>query len=368
MISQHFLHQSSLDCFQQRFFHQIQRSRKLDFQRGFSIHQFHGAVQQVADIVNAAPYFRHAAVYAEESVNSFHCGTNGILCREDGISWCLSELSEECEVDAAIRDDIRAVALSSWHKECGDVRHHGRYADSAVLCQLRNLVNRHAEVVQPLFGDLFTSALFHRFLHIVARYIGELSAQLSGSYNSAVLGANLAQEEDEDLKIHVFNSRSASIGETLIVKKIVECEEAGMSFERVVETVELYISTQHTYFVLENLETLRKNGRLSKTKALVASALKIKPVMGATSEGDIVQLDQARGINKALMKMVDAIVNDAQHVENKTLAISHCNCPERAEMVKEALLERLAVQDVFVLDTQGVSSMYANDGGIIIAL
>ena len=199
-------------------------------------------------------------------------------------------------------------------------------------------------------------------------YAVTLSAQLSGSYNSAVLGANLAQEENEDLKIHVFNSRSASIGETLIVKKIVECEEAGMSFERVVETVELYISTQHTYFVLENLETLRKNGRLSKAKALVASALKIKPVMGATSEGDIVQLDQARGINKALMKMVDAIVNDAQHVENKTLAISHCNCPERAEMVKEALLERLAVQDVFVLDTQGGSSMYANDGGIIIAL
>mgnify|MGYP004703595737 FL=1 len=199
-------------------------------------------------------------------------------------------------------------------------------------------------------------------------YAVTLSAQLSGSYNSAVLGANLAQEENEDLKIHVFNSRSASIGETLIAKKIVECEEAGMSFERIVETVELYISTQHTYFVLENLETLRKNGRLSKTKALVASALKIKPVMGATPEGDIVQLDQARGINKALMKMVDAIVNDAQHVENKTLAISHCNCPERAEMVKEALLERLAVQDVFVLDTQGVSSMYANDGGIIIAL
>ena len=193
-------------------------------------------------------------------------------------------------------------------------------------------------------------------------YAVTLSAQLSGSYNSAVLGANLAQEENEDLKIHVFNSRSASIGETLIVKKIVECEEAGMSFERVVETVELYISTQNTYFVLENLETLRKNGRLSKAKALVASALKIKPVMGATPEGDIVQLDHFHQC------FVDAIVNDAQHVENKTLAISHCNCPERAEMVKEALLERLAVQDVFVLDTQGVSSMYANDGGIIIAL
>ena len=199
-------------------------------------------------------------------------------------------------------------------------------------------------------------------------YAVTLSAQLSGSYNSAVLGANLAQEENEDLKIHVFNSRSASIGETLIVKKIVECEEAGMSFERVVETVELYISTQHTYFVLENLETLRKNGRLSKTKALVASALKIKPVMGATSEGDIVQLDQARGINKALMKMVDAIVNDAQHVENKTLAISHCNCPERAAAVK-ARIEKLAnFKKIIIINTAGVSSMYANDGGIIVVL
>ena len=199
-------------------------------------------------------------------------------------------------------------------------------------------------------------------------YAVTLSAQLSGSYNSAVLGANLAQEENEDLKIHVFNSRSASIGETLIVKKIVECEEAGMSFERVVETVELYISTQHTYFVLENLETLRKNGRLSKTKALVASALKIKPVMGATPEGDIVQLDQARGINKALMKMVDAIVNDAQHVENKTLAISHCNCPERAAAVK-ARIEKLAnFKKIIIINTAGVSSMYANDGGVIMAV
>ena len=199
-------------------------------------------------------------------------------------------------------------------------------------------------------------------------YAVTLSAQLSGSYNSAVLGANLAQEENEDLKIHVFNSRSASIGETLIVKKIVECEEAGMSFERVVETVELYISTQNTYFVLENLETLRKNGRLSKTKALVASALKIKPVMGATSEGDIVQLDQARGINKALMKMVDAIVNDAQHVENKTLAISHCNCPERAAAVKDRIEKLANFKKIIIINTAGVSSMYANDGGVIMAV
>ena len=94
-------------------------------------------------------------------------------------------------------------------------------------------------------------------------YAVTLSANLSGSYNSAVLGKNLLLEEKPDMKVHVFNSCSASIGETLIGLKIQECEEAGMTFEEVVDTVEAYIESQNTWFVLESLETLRKNGRLS---------------------------------------------------------------------------------------------------------
>ena len=199
-------------------------------------------------------------------------------------------------------------------------------------------------------------------------YAVTLSSELSGSYNSAELGKSLTLEDHPDKKIHVFNSKSASVGETLIALKIQECEEAGMEFEQIVETVEAYIESQHTYFVLENLETLRKNGRLSRVKALVASALKIKQVMGSTPEGTICQLDQARGINKALVKMVDYVKEGENNSRDKVLAISHCNCPERAQMVKEALLERMQVKDVIILDTAGVSSMYANDGGIIVVI
>ena len=144
-----------------------------------------------------------------------------------------------------------------------------------------------------------------------------LSAELSGSYNSAMLGRQLLSEEKPDKKIHIFNSRSASVGETLIALKIQECEEAGMTFEEVVTQVEMYIDSQNTYFVLENLETLRKNGRMSKVKALVASALNIKPVMGASSEGTILQRDQARGINKALVKMVSLIESEIQNAGMK---------------------------------------------------
>lgn len=197
-------------------------------------------------------------------------------------------------------------------------------------------------------------------------YVVTLTAELSGSYNSAVLGKNLYREEYGEKNIYVFNSRSASIGETLIALKVQECEEQGMSFEEVIKTVEKYIKNQHTFFVLENLETLRKNGRLSNFKAFFANALKIKPVCGATPEGTICQLDQARGINKALIKMVDFIEKETANPEEKTLAISHCNCKERAIMVKEAIEARMNFRNIFILDTAGVSTMYANDGGIIV--
>ncbi|MBM6948703.1 DegV family protein [Mordavella massiliensis] len=199
-------------------------------------------------------------------------------------------------------------------------------------------------------------------------YAVTLSAELSGSYNSAVLGKNLYHEEYGQKDIYVFNSRSASVGETLIARKIGECEEAGMAFDEVVRTVEDYIESQHTYFVLETLETLRKNGRLKGIKSLVASALNIKPVMGSTPQGTICQLGQARGMKKALEKMVEEVVRGVRHPEEKVLAISHCNCPDRARRVKEMLLEKISPRDVIVLDTAGISSMYAADGGIIVVV
>lgn len=200
-------------------------------------------------------------------------------------------------------------------------------------------------------------------------YVVTLSEKLSGSYNSAVLGANLYREEyGEDKKIYVFNSKTASVGETLIGMKILEYEKSGMSFEEVVEQTEAYIESMDTYFVLETLEILRKNGRLTGLKALVANTLNIKPIMGATEEGTICQLAQARGMNKALEKMVQIVAEKTKNCEKRVLAISHCNCPERAQMVREKIEKIAHFKQIIIENTAGVSSMYANDGGVIIAV
>ncbi|MBD5545590.1 MAG: DegV family protein [Lachnospiraceae bacterium] len=203
-------------------------------------------------------------------------------------------------------------------------------------------------------------------------YVVTLSSNLSGSYNSAVLGKNLYQEKYGEKNIHIINSCSASVGETQIALKIMELIEEGKSFEEIVKLAEAYRDEQDTYFVLDNLETLRKNGRLSNVKALVASTLSIKPIMGATKEGTIVQLGQSIGMKKALQKMADMIADkvtsEMKEPKEARIMVSHCNCPERAAHMKQLLEERVTVREILIVDTAGISSMYANDGGVIVTV
>ena len=198
-------------------------------------------------------------------------------------------------------------------------------------------------------------------------YVVTLSAELSGSYNSAQLGRTLYIEEGGTNNVHIFNSMSASCGEALIAMKVKELVEQGLAFEQVVSIAEEFTKNMKTYFVLETLETLRKNGRLTNLQAIVASVLNIKPLMSAEG-GKIVKLDQARGINKALAKMIALIKEKTVNNEELILAISHCNCFERAEYVKREFLKLMKFKDIIIVDMAGVSSMYANEGGIIVTL
>lgn len=195
-------------------------------------------------------------------------------------------------------------------------------------------------------------------------YVITLSAQLSGSHNSACLARNLYLEKYGEKQIHVVDSQSASCGETQIALKLMEFEEQGLSFEEIVEQIERFRDEMYTYFVLDNLETLRKNGRLSRAKAIVASTLSIKPVM-AGDGGTIVQKGQGIGIRKALGKMVEMVLQ-VPSPETRRLMITHCNAPERAELVKNLVMAKASFRECIIMDTRGVSSMYANDGGVIV--
>jgi len=198
-------------------------------------------------------------------------------------------------------------------------------------------------------------------------YCVTLSGQLSGSYNSAVLGKNLYHEEKGEKNIHVFDSCSAACGEALIAIKIDDLSKQGKTFEEIVEEVTVYRDEMKTLFVLESLENLRKNGRLSNIQATLASILNIKPVMSANNEGQIIKLEQVRGMKKALLRMVDIISESKYDSSKRDLAIAHCNCYDRALEVKNEIEKKCNFRKIIIVPTAGISSVYAYDGGIIVS-
>jgi len=206
-----------------------------------------------------------------------------------------------------------------------------------------------------------------------AVFVITLSNHLSGSYNSAVLAKELYEEEKKEAgepvtkKIAVIDSLSASSGELDQALYIRDLCEQGLDFETVAEMAEAYSHRMKTYFVLETLDTLRKNGRLSGLQAFFATALNIKPVMGA-EEGVIIKLDQARGINKALQRMCDIAVKEAGDTSGKRVVICHVNHQERALYVKAELEKRASFKEIVITEAAGVATVYANDGGIILAM
>ena len=204
-------------------------------------------------------------------------------------------------------------------------------------------------------------------------YIITLSQHLSGSFQSAVVGQQMYEEETPEAdrkKVRVFSSDSASSGQLNLCLLIKELKEEGTSFEEVCRILDEKIDVMKTWFVLESLETLRKNGRLSAVKSLIASALNIKPVMSA-EHGVIIKVDQQRGMNKALKKMIELSVAHAggpEKTKDLRLCIAHVNNPDRAAFVKEEYLKIAPFRDVVITDTMGVATIYGNDGGIVVAL
>jgi len=197
-------------------------------------------------------------------------------------------------------------------------------------------------------------------------FIVTLSKELSGSYNTALLARKLYMEEHNDKFIHVFNSRSAAVGLTLIAIKIKEFIDLGLEDEKIVERVENYIENQQTFFILESLDNLIKNGRITKTKGFIANTFNIIPIMGSTPKGTIELKAKGRG-SKVYKKMIDLILEHVSDSENKILGITHVDNKHQAEKIKKMIQQKISFKDIIIVDARGVSTSYADNKGIVIA-
>lgn len=192
-----------------------------------------------------------------------------------------------------------------------------------------------------------------------------LSSNLSGSFASAMAGKMLAQEESPETQIHVFDSKSACAGEVLVALKIGEMIKEGLQHTNIVVAVEEFISQMKTYFVLDSIDNLLKNGRIGKITGRIISALNIKPLMGADKDGHIALYSHARGEKQIIEKLADTIEKSGKEV--KRIVIAHCNNLALAEKLKETINKRYNFKDILIVPTRGISTIYANDKGIVMS-
>jgi DegV family protein with EDD domain len=197
-------------------------------------------------------------------------------------------------------------------------------------------------------------------------FVVTISKELSGAYNSAMLAKDMILEEMKDKFIHVFNSRSASVGETLVAIKIQECINDKLSNEELVQKVENFIENMRTFFISDDLSNLIKNGRISKTQGLIANVLNIKPIMRATEDGNIEAVEKVRGSKKAFKRLAEIISETGLKFEDRIVAISHANALQKAQDLKDDL-KKYNFKDIIIVETKALSTAYVNDGGIIIS-
>ena len=197
-------------------------------------------------------------------------------------------------------------------------------------------------------------------------FVITLSSQLSGSYSSAVIGKNF-YEEANDGSIHVFDSKTASAGETLIALKLCRLLEEGKATDNIIASMKKYIDNMKTYFVLENYDNLLKNGRLSRIKGRLIQALNIKLIMGADDTGNIALFEKARGVRSMLKSLISLVEKSGKSTKDESLVISHCNNSELAEELSCEIKKAFQFSDIFIVPTGGLSSLYTDDKGIVMA-
>lgn len=209
----------------------------------------------------------------------------------------------------------------------------------------------------------------HDFLEALKKsknnFIVTISGKLSGSYNSAILAKEMLQEEFPDNFVHVFDCKSAVSGADLVVLKIKQLIEEKVNYNHIIEEVTEYIHNMKTLFVLERLDNLVKNGRISSVKALMGSLLQVVPIM-IGSDGEIVLKEQVRGKKKAFNRLIDIIGEEGIDFKNKVLGIGHVNAREKAEKLKEEIKNRYDFKDIIIFEGSGLSTVYADDGGIVV--
>lgn len=198
-------------------------------------------------------------------------------------------------------------------------------------------------------------------------YVVTITSELSGTYQSAMIAKEMYLKEYPGAKVHVFDSRSAVAGETAVFLNLVKCIKEGKSFEETVADTDKLIERSVTIINLASLSNLAKNGRIPKIAGKLSKVLNIR-MIGKAKDGKIVPVSIERGLKRSVKSLVNKALDICDRSLKTAIVISEANALEAAKEVREMLLKDFPDRIIEITGMKGLSTTYAEEGGLVLHL
>lgn len=196
-------------------------------------------------------------------------------------------------------------------------------------------------------------------------YLG-FSSTLSGSLNSAYFAKEELQKKYENADITIIDTLSASLGQGLLVYYANEMLNRGCSKDEIVNWVENNKLKVNHLFTVDDLNHLKRGGRISNTAALIGTLLSFKPILKINDEGKLLPIAKERGRKKALRTLVETMKGRIMNPEEQIIFISHGDCEGEVEHLKDMISKELNVKAFITNYIGSAVGTHAGPGAIAI--
>lgn len=190
---------------------------------------------------------------------------------------------------------------------------------------------------------------------------------MSSTYNTAKIAVNDLKEKYPDRKIIVVDSLSASIGEGVLVLNAAVKKQNGSDIDALAKWVEENRLKVCHWFVVEDLDQLKKGGRISSAAATFGKALGIRPLISVDNSGKLLAVAKIRGQKKVYSEILSRLISDGVDTPSQTVVIGHANCPENAMELKKLLKDRRLVKNIIVANIGPIIGAHVGSGMLALA-
>lgn len=174
------------------------------------------------------------------------------------------------------------------------------------------------------------------------------SSALSGTYNSSLIAKESVLEKYPNADITIIDSKCASSGLGILVYHANEMKNNGSSKEDIISWVNENLIRVNHYFTVNDLNHLKRGGRVSSTSAIIGTILDIKPILYVNAEGKLIPINKIKGRKKSIKTLVDYFRDNVESPEGQTVFISHGDCLSDAEHLKRLLCDEFNVKEVII--------------------